>query len=387
MSVTMNFEEHNRRTAALWEKFQAGQAPRVPVIAGVSSRYVILDRNSNPKGITFEEYHNDPAAMLELQLELERFRRFEFDDDSQKGVPENGWTVSVDLQNVYEAAWYGAQVCFPKDNVPDTVPFLTEEQKYDFVQQPLPDPFSGIMGHARDCVEYFRRKQAEGFRYMGAPISHIEACPLWTDGPFTVACNLRGPMEFCIDMAAEPEYAGQLLDYITDATILRVKAWRRYLNLPEKLPGWGFADDLIPLLSVDMVREMLLPRYKRLLKNLCAEGTTTGIHLCGDATRFMPMLRDELNAAWFDTGFPVDFAAFSKEIGPNVVWQGGPHVSLLLKGTPAAIEAEVKRILSETMPNTRRFVLRDGNDVAPHTPMENVEAMVHAGRKYGVFPG
>ena len=46
---------------------------------------------------------------------------------------------------------------------------------------------------------------------------------------------------------------------------------------------------------------------------------------------------------------------------------------------------ETKRILEEVMPNTRRFILRDGNDIAPHTPIENIQAMVAAGREYGVY--
>lgn len=379
-----NIELHNQLNSELWSDFNAGRAKRVPVTAGISSRYVILRKESNPKGYTFEEYHNNPQAMLEIQLELERFRRFDYDDDTQKGVPKDGWHIFVDLQNVYEAAWYGAGVHFHEGNVPDTSPFLTEETKYDFIKQPFPDPFSGIMAHAKDCVEYFK-KQAETMTFMGTKIASIEACPLWTDGPFTVACNLLGSDNFCMDMIAEPEFAEAFLDYITDATIMRIRAWRNYLGLPEKIAGWGFADDIIQLLSVDMVKEMLLPRYKRLLDALRVEGTQTGIHLCGDSTRYMPMLRDELDCGWFDTGFPVNFAQFSKDIGNKVIWQGGPHISLLLSGTPGEIDCEVKRILAEVMPNTRRFVLRDGNDIAPHTPIENIEAMVHAGRKYGVF--
>lgn len=379
-----DFSQHNKNTKDLWDLFNKGIAPRVPVTAGVSSRYVILDSKCNPKGYTFKDYHNNPEAMLEMQLELERFRRFEIDDDTLKGVPEEGWTVAVDLQNVYEAAWFGAEVIFPEGNVPDTKAFLNDSNKYDFIKQPIPDPFSGIFQHAKNCVEYFR-EQAKIRDFMGKKINKIECCALWTDGPFTIACNLRGAGNFCIDMIEEPEFALGLLDYITEATIERIKAWRQYLGYPEKAAGWGPADDLIELLSPSMVKDILVPRYKRLLAELKVEGTSTGMHLCGNSTKHMPTLRDEIDCKWFDTGFPVDFAKFSKDIGPDVVWQGGPHIGLLLNGSVEAIEQETKRILEEVMPNTRRFVLRDGNDIAPHTSLENIQAMVNSARKYGIF--
>ena len=379
-----DFTLHNQMVDKLWDDFSKGNPERVPVIAGVSSRYIILDKFAVYQGITFEEYHSNPEAMLAVQLELERFRRLEIDDDTTKGIPEEGWSVGVDFQNVYEAAWFGAQVVFPKDNVPDTIPFLDDSNKYAFVKQPLPDPFSGIMGQAREYIEYFK-KQAEKMTYMGKPITGFGGCPIWTDGPFTVACNIRGTENFCLDMISEPDYAERLLDYITNATIQRVKVWRQYLGLPVKIPGTGFADDIIQILSIDMVKKYLLPRYRRMIDELSTPDSQPGIHLCGDATRLMPMLRDELNAGHFDTGFPVDFADFSKKIGPDVIWQGGPHVALLLHGKPEAIKKETKRILDEVMPNTKKFVLRDGNDIAPHTPLENIQAMVDAGREYGVY--
>lgn len=168
-----DFTLHNQMVDKLWDDFYKGTPERVPVIAGVSSRYILRDEFAKSRGITFEEYHNNPEAMLTIQLELERFRKFEIDDDTRKGVPEEGWSVFVDFQNVYEAAWFGAEVVFPKDNVPDTVPFLDDSNKYKFIEQPMPDPFSGIMGHAKKCIEYFK-KQAEKMKFMGAPITRFD---------------------------------------------------------------------------------------------------------------------------------------------------------------------------------------------------------------------
>ena len=105
------------------------------------------------------------------------------------------------------------------------------------------------------------------------------------------------------------------------------------------------------------------------------------IHLCGDATRHFLTLRDRLNINSFDTGFPVDFASVRRDLGPAVQINGGPHIELLLRGTPSQVQSETRRILSSGVLAGGRFLLREGNNLAPFTPLENIEAMYNAGRE------
>jgi uroporphyrinogen-III decarboxylase len=107
--------------------------------------------------------------------------------------------------------------------------------------------------------------------------------------------------------------------------------------------------------------------------------TPRGVHLCGDATRHFATHRDELNIRSFDTGFPVDFGAIRRALGPDIRIQGGPHVDLVLRATPDEVYAECRRILQTGIADGP-FVLREGNNLAPHTPPENVAAMYRAGR-------
>ena len=87
----------------------------------------------------------------------------------------------------------------------------------------------------------------------------------------------------------------------------------------------------------------------------------------------------------FDTGFPVDFGGLRGELGPLVRLQGGPHIELVRSGLPSAIRAEVQRVLETGVSAGRRFVLREGNNLAPGTPLENTEALYAAGREFGKF--
>jgi len=132
-----------------------------------------------------------------------------------------------------------------------------------------------------------------------------------------------------------------------------------------------------------MYREHVLPYHRRLCDAFSSPTQMRGIHLCGDSTRHFHTIRDELNVQVFDTGFPVDFGGLRRDLGPLVRLQGGPHVELLHSGTPAAIRADVQRVLKTGVTDGRRFVLREGNNLAPATPLANTEALYKAGREFG----
>lgn len=380
-----NYQEHNRQVRQLWEEYRKGIPHRVPVTVGISSRFAVHSPELNPEGSTMEEYCRDPDVMFRLQLRLSEFLRFRVDADHEMGTPEEGWGIAVDFQNYYEAAWYGCPVEFPRNGMPTTSPILTDDRKAALFVKGIPDPFSGIMGEGKRFLERFE-ELSRGYELRGAKVTSISnGAGLWMDGPFTLACELRGLERFCIDIYEDPEYAEQLLSYLTEAAITRIKAWRKYHGMPEKAMEYGFADDSITVLSADMVRELLVPHYRKILRELCADGAQVGMHLCGDAGRLFPILQEELHLDWFDTGFPLDHGKLARELKNRAYFNGGPHIGLLLGGTPQAIEEETKRILREVMPVTRKFTLRDGNDIAPGTPMKNIDAMVRTGRTYGVY--
>ncbi|NOZ57644.1 MAG: hypothetical protein GXO73_12745, partial [Calditrichaeota bacterium] len=49
------------------------------------------------------------------------------------------------------------------------------------------------------------------------------------------------------------------------------------------------------------------------------------------------------------------------------------------------IRDETRRILQGGITRGRRFVLREGNNLSPGTPLENMEVMYWTGREYGHF--
>ncbi len=375
----LDFPRHNADQRALWDAFNAGQPTRVPIILGTNSRYFMFNRAINPEGLTFRAYSEDPDTMFDALLRFQRWSRFNLLQDAELGLPER-WTIGPDFQNYYEAAWFGCAVHYFDDQVPDTQPDFADAPER-LMEQGIPDPFANLGRRAREYYEHFQAR-AQRETYLDRPIT-ITAPMGGTDGPLTVACNLFGPAFVCETMAGDPEQLQRLLTFITDATIQRMIAWRKLGGVPVPQDGFFFADDSVVLISTEMYREHILPHHRRLCAAL-ATAKPRGIHLCGDATRHFRTIRDELNVQTFDTGFPVDFGWLRRELGPTARIFGGPHVEFLRTAVPDAIREEVRRILSSgILDGPGLFVLREGNNLAPHTPLENTEALYHAGREFG----
>jgi uroporphyrinogen decarboxylase len=399
----VDFERHNAEVKEVWDAYRRREPVRVPVVFGINPRYTMFDHPANPRRFTFEQFFNDPQVMLERQLEHQEWVRLNVPQDMEMGLPPDGWDVAVNFFNSYEAAWLGCALRFDADQVPDTTPLWSDDRrKWMLLEQGIPDPFTGgLMQKNWEFYDYFLRKQAEGWTWKGLPIQSVTPCGLGTDGPLTVACNLRGATEFMTDLRADPDYAWKLLEFVTEATIVRLQAYRRKLGQPLKTqdrvgsprrsrfcseegfhPGWGFADDSVQLISTRMYEDLILPFHRRLVETF-SEGGPISIHLCGDATRHFRFLRDTLNIRSFDTGFPVEFGWLREQVGPDVEIQGGPTVTFLQRATPPDVRAEVKRILTSGITEGGRFILREANNMPPGIPLENLQAMYEAAKEYG----
>ena len=382
----IEFDAHNAELKEVWDAYHQEKPTRVPMSLGVGPRYTMEIPEVNPDGVDFEEYSTNPLAMLKRQLEHQYWVRHHIPQDAEMGLPKDGWTVHVDLQNYYEAGWFGCDVEFRRGQVPGSMPILQDDdKKRSLFELGAPDAFlGGIMQRNWEFFDALSSQQEAGYTFKGLPIINILPTGLGTDGPVTVACNLRGTTEFMTDLLADTEYALELLDYITEATITRIKAYREQLGMPLKTQSWGFADDSIQLISTGVYKELVLSYHRRLVETF-SEGGPNSIHLCGDSTHHFPFLSEALNIKSFDTGYPIDFAWVREQVGSKVNINGGPSVPFLQTHTPDEVRAEVRRILTSGVMEGGRFVLREGNNLAPGIPLENLWAMYDTVKEYGVY--
>jgi hypothetical protein len=389
----VDLPKHNDEVERVWQAYREGKPYRVPITVSGSISNLLCNPAINATGWTFQQFFEDPQAQIGAQLAYQKWCRLNILCDQPMGFPKTGWQVSVDLQNSWEAGWMGCPLQYLAGSLPDTVPVLKERKEGLYDLEP-PDPLRGnLLGRAMEFFEYMQEHCA-GMEFEGLPVLPPQTIPgEGTDGPFTLAYKLRGATELCIDVAEDPGYVHDLMAFVTENMVRRMKAirrwrWARHPDSPDagqfRRPGWSFADDAIVLLSLPQYREFVLPYHRRLAEEF-SDGSAISVHLCGDASRFFPLMRDELNARSFDTGFPVPWERLRSEVGLDVEVRGGPSISLLRAGPNERIEAEVRRICSSGIMEGGRFVLREGNNMAPQTPVEHIEAMYEAGKRYGRY--
>lgn len=370
----MDYSQHNTEQAAVWAAFYAGTPVRVPMALSFNERIYLQDPTLNTRGITFQDFYSHPSVMFDVQLEHQFWARHHIPFDGEMGLPETWW-LCPNFMNFHETAWLGGALHYLADEIPDTRPFLNDDNKRMLFDAGIPDPFAGIYGVAREFHTAFQA-MAEGRTFHDRPISITAGgAGLATDGPVTMACNLRGATEFCLDIYEDAEYAEELLAFLTEAALVRQRAWREYLGIPALRESLWIADDSIALLSCDTYKALVLPFHKKLVFTDSIEHPNLTVHLCGDSTRHFATMVDELGARCFDTGYPVDFGAMRKILGPEITLMGGPQVELLLHGTPEQISAETTRILHSGVMEGGKFILKEGNNLAPCTPFANLQAM------------
>ncbi len=377
------FQRHNEESAALWQAFQDGAHPRIPIRFNTNPRMLMLDPRHNTRRLQYEEYMGDADIMAEAGLEHQYWRRFLLPGDHEKGLPE-AWTLGIDFENCYDAAWFGCPMWQRPDQVPDTEPILNSDNKRMLFDRGIPDPFAGALAErALRFIEHCRTKCARGWTFLGRPVQPPDWAPFaGNDGLFTIASSLRGPTELCLDLLEDPEYVHELLRFILCAVTARMTAWRELLGKPGRQDGFCAADDSIQLLSQAQYREFVLPLHRQYYDTFATE-KDRAIHLCGDAQRHFGVIRDELGVSAFDTGFPIDFAAFRRDLGPDTLICGGPKISYFLTDDPAPVLAETERILRSGVLEGGRFILQEGNNLPPGARLPVCQAFYEAGQRLG----
>jgi uroporphyrinogen-III decarboxylase len=358
-----------------WDAYNAHEQYRVPISLAISTRCWAYALGVEPL-----RYFKDPIYMMRMQL---LGQKWVWENVPQDQLEPEQWAVWPDFQNFYEAMWWGCPIHWSSRDLGSTFPRALIGEKEDFNWE-FPDPLRGN-GFAQ-VHDFWKAmsKEAKSMSFEGKRVT--VTAPTGHDGPLTVAFILRGS-KILTDLVRDPDYVRKLVEFITEATIVRLKAWMDLVGTKYPFDSWSFADDSIENLSPRLYREIVLPSHKRLVETFSCNVRPNGIHLCGRVRQHLRTIRDELNVGTFDLGFPTELGWARRELGQKTHLIGNINPALLLSGPGEAIEAEVKRILASSVAvGGYNFTLHDGNNVAPGTPLENMWAFYNAGIKYGRMP-
>jgi hypothetical protein len=159
--------------------------------------------------------------------------------------------------------------------------------------------------------------------------------------------SLAGFMGFegaMLAMYDEPDALHELLDYLCDYDCWRID------NLTKHYPFidiMGMGDDNAteknPFISIEMFREFLLPRYKRVADKLKEAGKIISYHNCGRCEDFMDDMVDIGVQVW-NCATPVnDLKAFKAKYDNKIILEVLPRV--LIDST----EEQVRQLVRDTV--------------------------------------
>jgi uroporphyrinogen-III decarboxylase len=372
----------------VWQRYWNRRPERVPLNWSVNPRIILLNPALNPERFTFRDYFNEPRVTLAVQARFQEYRATELSrtSDTPAALPDN-WTFYVDNQNIYDAAYFGADVCFEDDQVPSTLPCFTAETANDFLKRDYSRWQENPWIRDRQRFHAALTREAASYSYLGRS-GTVSPFFVGFDGPLTIATNLFGADIFTL-LGEDPDKAVRILEFITRAAITRTREMDyNHHGRTVKGPTGYLADDSIQLISTSMYEERVLPLHALWYDEISDTRPATGgrsIHLCGDATRHFPLIHSRLGVDSFDTGFPVDHGALRQALGPDVEISGGPKVSLLKNSSPDDCFRETARILQSGIKEGGRFILKEANNLPPCVPPDNLAAVYRACHEFGTY--
>jgi uroporphyrinogen decarboxylase len=212
------------------------------------------------------------------------------------------------------------------------------------------------------------------------------------------ALYMMGFERWLVCVVSEPEFAGVLLDKITDIAMaldrIGLEATAKYLQI-FKVSGDDFGMQTGPLYSPKTFRTLFLPRLRRRWQavreylNQVNPGVKIMFHSCGGVRPLIPDLI-EIGLQILDPVQPraigMDSAELKCEFGDRLTFHGGVDEQQILPlGSQEDVEEEVRRCLHAFGPGGG-YILAPSHYVQADTPPANIVAMCRAAHRYGQYP-
>lgn len=215
---------------------------------------------------------------------------------------------------------------------------------------------------------------------------------------FEQAFSLRGMEQFFMDMALDPEFAGALMDKLTNLAVgyleTALKACGKYIQIL-RLAGDDMGHQRGTLFSPAMFRRLIKPRFARLYraaKSLLCQYNPEGklmAHTDGDVYSLIPdyieIGLDVLNPVQPYVA-EMEHERLKREFGERLSFHGGIDLQNVLPfGKPDEVRTEAIKVM-HALGYGGGLILAPTHYLTPDVPPENVIALRDAVLKHGSYP-
>lgn len=190
--------------------------------------------------------------------------------------------------------------------------------------------------------------------------------------PFSLACSMRTPAYFMMDLMMEEEKAIRLIEYATDMCA-------RFVGLMAEAGADMVSNGDSPagpsMISPDMYEQFAFPYEKRMLEEAHRHGVPYLLHICGNTDLILePLAKMHLDAVELD--YKTQVESINKYLGNETTLFGTVDPSgIIALGTPEDVRRETQNILDLYKGNPR-LVVGAGCAIPPMAPEENIRAII-----------
>lgn len=325
---------------------KSDRVPVVPFIITFAAKYA---------GFKFIDYAKDPNILAKAQMAMAR--RFRID------------AVYVDSDPIIEIEAMGAEIRYPKDESP-MASKPTVRRSDDIKSLKVPDPErDGRLPVWLNAIRMLKEEVGNEFAVFGS-----------LNAPFQAAAQLLGMTETCMYMYRNPALVRELLDLTTKVVVSFMRA---EIRAGADAIVLGDAISSPSVISPRHFEQFSFP-YIREVIHQADKQVPFILHICGDATRIIDKMV-ETGTTYLEVDSYVDLAQVRKKHGNSVGVIGNVSPTLLLTGTPKAVEESCRKAI-EAARLTGAYILGSGCELPKNTPHANLDAMVKAAEKYGRYP-
>lgn len=283
----------------------------------------------------------------------------------------DGIVIDIDDASLAEAC--GAKVIFRENEVAivdEHDPVLKDLRQ--IADMELPDPRS-----AGRLPEWLAATE-ELISTVG---DHVFIMGRADQGPFDLACLLRGTEQFMIDLLTEdPELIWNVLDWCRNANLLFARA-QKDAGAHATSIGDSYAGP--NLMSPEMYRRFALEHEITLTRQVQDYGIPFSIHICGNTNAIIEDMVST-GAKILEVDWQVDMkSASEKSRGRSVLMGNIDPSDPLVFGEPVTVDTQAERIIKDTF--GRDLFLSSGCAMGRNTKPENMRALVEAPKKYGTY--
>ena len=308
-------------------------------------------------GVTdFADFYRDGEAMAEGQVKA--WKRFGHD----VLLVENGTAALAEA--------CGVKVIYQEDSAPvASQPAISNLDEVDNLRVPDPykDPLlSELLKSTRMVVD----KIGDQAFVIGRG----------DQGPFSLACEIRGLSEFLLDLALgeELDKVHQLLEFCLDVSerycLAQIEQGAHATSIGDSPSG----PDLI---SPEYYREFAYPYVEKLAQRLKRRDIILAYHICGNATPIISdMVRSGADIIEIDQKSD-QVAVKDVAIGKATLLGPVDPSGVMAFGTPELVEEKCFEAL-DNLSSGSGFILGPGCALPPITPDENIDAMIESAKKY-----